>query len=117
MRRYPKSLLLALVALALQILAPIAASWATAIVASDPLQSAEICHSTSDQNGGQPAHSGICAICCALHAIPSIDTPPQVALAIPYRQTAPVVWIRFAPRRSPSGVGSNMQARAPPLSM
>ena len=122
MRRYLKFLPFALFALALQILAPIAAAWATAVVASDPLQSVAICHSApggaqDDQGGGQPAHDGFCAIYCALHGIPSIDTPQQIALAIPHRQTAPVVWTKFAPRYSPSRAGSNTQARAPPLPM
>ncbi len=123
-RRLQRFLPIVLIAMVVQILAPIAASWATAVVASDPLQSVEICHSAphgapgpGDQSGGQPAHDGMCAICCALHAIPSIDTPQQIALPIPYRQTAPVVWTRLAPRSSPSRAGSNTQARAPPQPM
>lgn len=123
-RRLEKFLPIVLVALAVQILAPIAACWATVIVAADPLQSVAICHSVpgetsgqGDQNGGQPAHDGACAICCALHAIPLIDTPQQIALAIPYRQIAPVVWTSLALGQSPSRVGSNTQARAPPLPM
>lgn len=124
MRWYLKFLPIALIALAVLILEPIAACWATAVVASDPLQSAETCHSTSgersgpgDQSGGQPAHDGVCAICCALHAIPSIDTPQPIALATLHRQTAPVVWTRFTPRDPLSRAGSNTQARAPPLPM
>ena len=123
-RRLQRFLPIVLIAMAVQILAPIAACWATAVVASDPLQSVEICHSApggapgpGDRSGGQPAHDGMCAVCCALHAIPTIDTPQQTALAIPYRQTAPVVWTGFAPRYSPSRAGSNAQARAPPLPM
>ncbi|MGE5157294.1 MAG: DUF2946 domain-containing protein [Gemmatimonas sp.] len=121
-RRLQRFLPIVLMALAVQILAPIAACWATAVVASDPLQSAEICHNVpsptsgqDDQSGGQPAHDGACAICCALQAIPSIDTPQQIALAVPSRQTAFVVWASPAPRLSLSRLGSNKQARAPPL--
>jgi hypothetical protein len=121
-RRLQQFLPIVLMALVVQILAPIAACWAAAFVASDPLQSAAICHNVpsatsgqDDQSGGHPAHDGACAICCALQAIPSIDTPQQIELAIPSRQTAPVVWSRFVPRLSLSRLGSNTQARAPPL--
>jgi hypothetical protein len=119
-RRLQKFLPIALIALAVLILAPIAACWATAVAASDPLQSAVICHSApgqADQGGGQPAHDGVCAICCALHAIPSIDPPQQATLPIPYRQTVPVVWTSLALDLSPSRAGSNTRARAPPLPM
>ena len=124
MPRYQKYLPIVLIALAIQILAPIAACWAAATAAADPLQSAEICHSLSgatssqsDQSGGQTAHDGICAICCVARASASIDTPQQIALAIPYRQTSSVVWTIAAPDLSPSHAGSNTQARAPPLPM
>jgi hypothetical protein len=124
MRRLQKFLPIVLIALAVQILAPIAACWATAIAASDPLQAAEICHSdagaSSDQNnqgGDRPCHDGACAICCAMQASASIDTPQQTAFAVPYRQTVPVAWSIAAPDLSPSRTGSNTKARAPPLSI
>jgi len=121
-RRLQRFLPIVLIAMAVQILAPIAASWATAVVASDPLQSVEICHSAPSQapgqdDQGQQVHDGFCAVYCALHAIPSIDTPQQIAFAIPYRQPAPVAWTKFAPRYSLSRAGSSTQARAPPLPM
>jgi hypothetical protein len=120
-RRLQKFLPIVLIALAVQILVPIAACWAAAGAASDPLQSVEICHSLSgapdqgDQGGGdQRARYGACIICCAAQAATSINTPQQTALTVPYRQTALVVWRVAALDLSPSRAGSNTQARAPP---
>jgi hypothetical protein len=68
--RLQKFLPLVLLALAMQVLAPIAACWAASSAASDPLQSAVICHTSDaaapgagDQTGGPAAHAGSCAIC------------------------------------------------------
>lgn len=122
--RYPKFLPMVLIALAVQILAPIAASWAAATAASDSLQSAEICHTASgatsgesDQSGGQPVHDGACVICCVVQATASIDTPQQTAFTVPCRQTTRVVWTAAALDLSSARAGSNTQARAPPLQM
>ena len=120
-KRLNRLLPIVLIALAVQILAPIAASWAAATAVSDPLQSAEICHSIpgatsgpSDQSGGQPAHDGACAICCVLQASASIDTPEQTAFTVPYRQSTRVDWTIAELDLSPPRAGSNAQARAPP---
>ena len=118
--RYLKYLPIALIALAVQILAPIAACWAAATVVSDPLQSAEICHSVANSTSGQTdqggtAHDGACAVCCVAQANASVDAPQQAALAVLYRQTARVVWTIVALHLSSSRAGSNTQARAPPL--
>ena len=125
MRRRLKNFLpLVLVALFVQILAPIAATWAIAMAAADPLQSAEICHTVSgtssgqsDHSGGQPAHDGACAICCAVQASASIDAPLQAAFTVPHVQPTHVDWTIAAPDLSPFRAGSNTQARAPPLPM
>ena len=120
-RQLEKFLPIVLIALAVQILAPIAASWAAATAASDPLQAAEICHSLPDSSGqtdqgtDRHAHDGACLICCAVHASAALDTPQQAAFCVPYRQTSLVVWRHAAPDASPSRAGSNAQARAPPL--
>ncbi|MBW7968832.1 DUF2946 domain-containing protein [Bradyrhizobium sp. BR 10289] len=118
--RLQKFLPLVLLALAMQVLAPIAACLAASQAVADPLSAAVICHSASEQGGlkdqtGTPtAHAGACALCCLAQANASLDSPPQIALAIPFRHVERVVWrqadasIAFAPR------GSNAQARAPP---
>jgi len=111
-----------LIALMVQILAPIGACWAAAIAASDPLPRAEICHTdlgqgsgTSDQSGQPPAHEGACAICCAAQASPAPETPQATMFAAPYRAAALVVWHQQAEGLAVSRIGSNAQARAPPL--
>jgi hypothetical protein len=123
-RRLQKFLPVVLIALAVQILAPIAASWAAAAAASDPLQAAEICHSLApdgtgqgDQGSGPNAHDGACLICCAAQASSSLDAPQFVAFQAPYRQTTHVVWNLAASDAQSSRSGSNTQARAPPLPM
>jgi hypothetical protein len=119
MHRQRKFLPIVLLALALQMLAPVVACWAAGIAASDPLQAtAAICHDGAgqeqgDQGSGHRAHDGACSICCAAQASASFDTP-TVAVATPYRQCQAVVWHNVAADLSPSRAGSNNQARAPP---
>jgi hypothetical protein len=119
-RRLQKFLPIVLIALAVQIFAPIAACWAAGIVASDPLKAATICHDdgTSTARGGdqpgQPrAHDGCCSVCSVAHAGAPVDTP-QTAFATPYRNPARVVWVDRAPDLFGSRTGSQAQARAPP---
>jgi hypothetical protein len=121
-RRLQKFLPIVLIALMVQILAPIGACWAAAIAASDPLQ-AEICHtdlgqgSSSDQSGQHHAHDGACAICCAAQASAALDAPRIATVAAPLRAVALVVWCDRASDPFRSRIGSNAQARAPPLSL
>ena len=119
-RRLRKFLPIVLIALAVQILAPIGACWAASIAASNPLHAAAICHgdaaSTTDpsgQTGGHRAHDGACSICCAAQASVSVDTP-QATVTAPYRQSERVVWLARAPDLFGSRTGSHAQARAPP---
>src|ERR1700738_3923913 len=120
-RRVRKLLPIVLIALAGQILAPIAACWAAGIAASDPLQGAVICHdnaaSTSgpvDESGQPPAHDGCCSVCSVAHGGAPLDTP-QTAIAAPYGAATRVVWLDRAPDPAGSRAGSHAQARAPPL--
>jgi hypothetical protein len=122
-RRLEKFLPIVLIALMVQILAPIGACWAAAIAVSDPLAATEICHtdlgqgSTSGDQGGQHrSHDGACAICCAAQASAALDTPQATAVAASHRAVASVVWRDGAGDPAPSRIGSNAQARAPPRS-
>jgi len=113
-----------LVALMVQVFAPVAACWAAAIAASDPLRIAEICHDNAsvaadqqgDRNGPHSEHGGGCSICCLASANGSIDTPSPVALGVPHREIARVAWHEQAADLSAFRVGSNARARAPPFS-
>jgi len=118
--RLQKFLPLVLLALAMQVLAPIAACLAASQAVADPLSAAVICHSPSEQGGlndrtGTPtAHAGACALCCLAQANASLDSPPHVALAIPFRHAGRVVWHTADASAVSAHRGSNAQARAPP---
>ena len=123
-RRSAKFLPIVLIALMVQILAPIGACWAAAFAISDPLLAVEICHSDpastsgqTDQGGEHRARGGACSMCCAAQASASFDTPQAIAVAAPYRDVARVVWRDHARGPSLFRAGSNAQARGPPLSM
>jgi hypothetical protein len=119
-RRLRKFLPIVLIALAVQIFAPIAACWAASIAASDPLQVAFICHDDGGTNpgptdeGGQPrAHDGCCSVCSVAHSAAPVGAP-QTAVAVPYGPSHRVVWRDAAPDLVGSRTGSHAQARAPP---
>jgi hypothetical protein len=120
-RRLRKFLPIVLIALAVQILAPIGACWAASIAASDPLLAAAICHDdgasipgqTNNQTGQPRAHDGCCSVCSIALSGAPVDAP-QTAVAAPYRQPARVVWHDRAPDLFGSRTGSHAQARAPP---
>jgi DUF2946 family protein len=123
MRRWTgKFLPVVLVALMVQIFAPIGATWAASIAASDPLQAAVICHGEaagdptghSDPSGQPRAHEGACSMCCLAHAGASVDTPQAAAVTTLYRRVARVVWRDATPDLFGSRTGSHAQARAPP---
>ena len=116
-RRFQKFLPVILIALVVQILAPVGATFAAAIAASDPLNAAPICHGGEggiphgDPNGR--AHDGACSVCCAAQA-GSLDTPKAEPVAVPTRMATRVIWRDEAPDLLPARAGSHAQARAPP---
>lgn len=118
--RLQKFLPLVLLALVMQVLAPIAACWATGLAVADPLSAGVICHSASDQGGlsdqtGAPiAHAGACALCCLAQANASLDSSTHAALPIPFRHAEPVVWHPADALAIAVHEGSSAQARAPP---
>jgi hypothetical protein len=118
--RLQKFLPVVLIALAMQVLAPIAACWAAGIATGDPLQTAAICHNAGpagtgqdDQSGAPAAHTGSCSICCLAQASASLDSP-QAAFSIPLRHAERVVWHDWAASVVAKRGGSNAKARAPP---
>jgi Protein of unknown function (DUF2946) len=123
-RRLRNFLPVVLIALAVQILAPIGACWAASIAASDPLHAAAICHdaaATPDQANNQPdqtgqprAHDGCCSVCSVAHTCGPANTP-QASVAPPYEQPERAVWLDLTPDLFGSRTGSHTQARAPPV--
>ncbi|WP_027575632.1 DUF2946 domain-containing protein [Bradyrhizobium sp. WSM1743] len=118
--RLQKYLPLVLLALVMQVLAPIAACLAAGQAVADPLSAGVICHSASeqgglnDQTGGPTAHAGACALCCLAQANASLDSPTHAALAIPVRHAERVVWHPAHASAISAYKGSSAQARAPP---
>ena len=120
-RRLRKFFPIVLIALVVQIFAPIGACWAASIAASDPLAAAVICHgnaaSTSGQSDqtGHRAHDGCCSVCSVLSTGAPVDVPQTAEIIISVDRThARVVWIELTPDRFGSRAGSHAQARAPP---
>lgn len=122
MRRRLKNFLpIVLIALAVQVFAPIAACWAAGIAASDPLGAAVICHgnggagaSQDDPSGTQAAQRGCCGLCGVLHTGAPVDPPRTAAILTFDRQATSVVWHEFAQDPATSRAGAVAQARAPP---
>ena len=118
--RLQKFLPLVLLALVMQVLALIAACWATSRAVADPLSAAVICHSASelggldDRTGSPTAHAGACALCCLAQAGASLDSPTLAALSIPFRHAERVVWQPADASAIAAPKGSSTQARAPP---
>src|SRR5207237_1991398 len=118
MRRRLKNFLpIVLIALVVQMLAPIGACWAASIAASDPLAGAVICHGNgapgqTDQSGHR-AHDGCCSVCSVLHTGAPVDVPQIAAIAVD-RVAERVAWFDFAFRLTNARAGSHAQARAPP---
>ena len=120
MRRRLKNFLpIVLIALAVQIFAPIGACWAAAIATSDPLATAVICHGSGGSTPGQAdqtghrAHDGCCSACSVLQTGAPVDTPQVAAVAIE-RPSGQVIWHDFAAAFAGPRAGSTAQARAPP---
>jgi len=121
MRRLRRYIPIFMIALMVQILAPIGANWAFAAAVSDPVAAAEICLSHSPASGDEgsqhQAHDASCLICCSLSASSAaLATPEPAVWTTPYRAISHVVWRNSTPPLADSCIGSNAKARAPPFS-
>ena len=120
MRRLKNFLPIVLIALMVQIFAPVGACWAASIAASDPLSGAVICHGGGDSGAGQTdptshrAHDGCCSVCSVLQSGAPVDVPQAAASIAVDRDSTHVVWTEFTSDRFASRAGSHAQARAPP---
>jgi hypothetical protein len=120
MRRRLKNFLpVFLIALLVQVFAPIAACWAAGIAASDPLAAAIICHDNSatgsgeTDQGGPHVRDGCCSACNALQSGAPVD-PPEMTAALIERSPEQVVWLDFVSRLADVRARAHAQARAPP---
>lgn len=119
MRRLNRYAPIFMIALMVQILAPIGASWAFASAVSDPLAAAEICLSHSpapgDEGSPQQDHDASCLICCSLSACAAALTTPEPTIWVaPDRSASGIAWHRGTAQLPDGYGGSNAHARAPP---
>lgn len=119
-RRLERFLPIVLIAVLVQIFAPIGATWATSIAASDPLRGAAICHgdragapNQSDPSGQPRSHDSCCSVCNVVQSGGPVDVP-RLAAATPTRVAVRLIWLDAIQGLSGSRSGSHAQARAPP---
>ena len=110
-----------LLAVLVQLLAPIAAFRVVAYATTDPLYMASMCTDMVSSSNTQTApartqhpHGDCCAFCGAGHGgAVAVDPPPLVFVDL-QRQYQRLSWLEAADPMPAVRVGSNAQARAPP---
>ena len=117
-RQLGRYLPIILIALTVQIFAPIAACWAATLSASDPLAKALICSGgsaggKSDQSNGEH-RGGCCAVCCVTQSAGAVDQPDVAVLTVPDRRVHRVVWRELSLHVPTRTASAHAQARAPP---
>ncbi len=124
-RRLEHLIPIVLLAILVQLMAPIAAFRAFASAASDPLYMASICSgmgTAADDAQTAPANThhdrgDCCAFCASGHVGATALAPPPLIFATLHRQYQRLSWLEAAEPMPTVRVGSNAQARAPPLSL
>jgi hypothetical protein len=122
MRKRLKNFLpVALIALIVQIFAPIGA-WSAANIAADPSAAGVVCHGNSppgsdqsDQTTNNRVHDGCCLVCSVLHTGAPVDPrSPDLIVAFD-RNAAPIIWHSFVSVGAVFDGGYPARARAPPF--
>jgi hypothetical protein len=110
-----------LIALVVQIFAPIGASWAAGRMLSDPLGTQAICANAAvgdPSQGDQSGHQGhnCCMLCCMSQTGggTALDMP-VTDLAVPFRSPRRIIWFEAARHLTVLRIGFHAQARAPPF--
>lgn len=117
-RRLGKFFPIVMIAMLVQIFAPISASWAFGDAASNPLHLAGICSDApavadSGTTNQPQTHNSCCTLCCvAQAATPTGDA--HAAFTKLERDAGVVVWFEPIPVQRPAAADSNAQARGPP---
>lgn len=121
-RRLELFIPIVVLAVLVQLIAPIAAFRVVAYATSDPLYLASICTETASSTASQqtpPAktqhdHGECCAFCGAGHAASvALASPPLIFVTL-QRQYQQISWLEAEEPMPTVRVGSNAQARAPP---
>ena len=122
-RRLELLIPIVLLAILVQLMAPIAAFRAFADAANDPLYMASICSgmgAAADDGQTAPANpqhdrGDCCAFCAGSHGGATALAPPPLIFVTLQRQYQRLAWLQAADPMPTVRVGSNAQARAPPL--
>jgi hypothetical protein len=120
-RRLELFIPIVVLAVLVQLIAPIAAFRVVAYATSDPLYLASICTETASSHASQTApaetqhdHSECCAFCGAGHGASVVLVSPPLIFVTLQRQYQQISWLEAAEAMPIVRVGSNTQARAPP---
>lgn len=120
-RRLEAFIPIVLLAVLVQLMAPIAAFRVVANAVSDPLYMASICSgmtasADASKSAPAPAQHGVkcCAFCSMGSAVAVAIDPPPAAFITLHRQYQLVAWLEPAEHFPALRAGSNAQARAPP---
>jgi hypothetical protein len=120
-RRLELFIPIVVLAVLVQLIAPIAAFRVVAYATSDPLYLASICTETSSSSAAQTApaktqhdHGECCAFCGAGHGASIAFASPPLIFVTLQRQYQQISWLEAADPMPTIRVGSNTQARAPP---
>jgi Protein of unknown function (DUF2946) len=124
-RRLEHLIPIVLLAILVQLMAPIAAFRAFAHAANDPLYMASICAgmgTAADDAQTVPANTqhdrgDCCAFCAGSHSGATALTPPPLIFVTLQRHYERQSWLEATEPKPTVRVGSNAQARAPPLSL
>jgi hypothetical protein len=120
-RRLEVFIPIVMLAVLVQLMAPIAAFRVVAYATTDPLYLASICSGmtsgsdTQTDPAGTPHHNGdCCAYCVGSHGgAVAVDPPPLIFVSL-QRQYQQISWLEATEAIAVIRIGSNTQARAPP---
>jgi hypothetical protein len=120
-RRLEVFIPIVVLAVLVQLMAPIAAFRVVAYATSDPLYLASLCSgmTSASENPADPAktqhqHGDCCAFCVGSHGgAVAVDPPPLIFVSL-QRSYQQVSWLEATEAKPIFRVGSNSQARAPP---
>jgi len=120
-RRLDNFIPIVLLAILVQLVAPIAAFRAVAYASSDPLYMASICSGMASSSDHQTAPSrtehangDCCAFCASSHGGANALDPPLPVFVSLQRHYQLVSWLEATDPMPVIRTGSNAQARAPP---
>jgi hypothetical protein len=120
-RRLESFVPIVLFAVLVQLLAPIGAFRMVAQTISDPVAMSPICSGLMPMEDGQPMPTdgqdaqACCVFCPLAHAgLAAIDPPAPIFVHL-QRQYHRVIWLEATDLMPTARVGSNSQARAPPV--